>query len=246
VIHGNFGYSLFYNDDVINVVKKPLERTIILGLISLAISFVVGIVLGVLSAVYRGKWVDDLISVIANIGIAAPQFWIGIILIYVLAMHGGFFPIEGYTDPYVNFGEFSRDIFLPVSTLAIPSVASIVRQTRSAVLETIGQDYVRTARAKGLKNKTILVKHVLKNAMIPVITLLGLRVRYVFGGSIIVEQIFNINGMGRVMAKSITMKDTNMAQCCILIIGIVVIVSTLVVDILYGVLDPRIRDKKGE
>ena len=244
-VRGDFGYSFYYNDQVIQVILKPLERTMILGVISLIISFFVGIFLGVLSGIYRGKWLDDLISVIANAGIAAPQFWIGIILIYLLAMNNGIFPIEGYIDPYVDFGEFIRYSMLPIATLSIPSVAAIARQARSAVLETIGQDYVRTARAKGLKRNTILVKHVLKNAMMPVITLLGLRVRLVFGGSVIVEQIFNINGMGRVMSKAITMQDTNVAQCCVLIIGIVVIISTLMVDLLYGVLDPRIRDKKG-
>lgn len=244
-VRGDFGYSFYYNDEVIHVIMKPLERTMILGIISLLISFVVGIFLGIVSAVYRGKWLDDVISVIANTGIAAPQFWIGIILIYLLAMNNGIFPIEGYTDPYVNLKEFLRCSVLPVTTLAIPSVAAIARQARSAVLETIGQDYVRTARAKGLKQTTILGKHVLRNALMPVITLLGLRIRLIFGGSVIVEQIFNINGMGRVMSKAITMQDTNVAQCCVLIIGIVVILSTLLIDILYGVIDPRIRDKKG-
>lgn len=244
-VRGDFGYSYYYNDSVIHVIMKPLERTMILGVLSLLVSFAVGIFLGVISGVYRGKWLDDLISVTANTGIAAPQFWIGIILIYVLAMNEGIFPIEGYVDPYKDFGGFVRCSVLPVATLAIPSVASIARQARSAVLETIGQDYVRTARAKGLKKITILTKHVLKNALMPVVTLLGLRVRLVFGGSVIVEEIFNINGMGRVMSKAITMQDTNMAQCCVLIIGIVVIVSTLLVDLLYGVLDPRIRDRKG-
>jgi len=245
-VRGDFGYSYYYNDEVSHVILKPLERTMILGVVSLAISFFVGIFLGVIAGMYRGTWMDDLISVIANMGIAAPQFWIGIILIYLLSMQNGYFPIEGYVDPYRDFGEFVRYSVLPVITLSIPSVAAITRQARSAVLETIGQDYVRTARAKGLKKSIIIIKHVLKNAMMPVITLLGLRVRLVFGGSVIVEQIFNINGMGRVMSKAINMQDTNMAQCCVLIIGIVVIISTLMVDILYGVLDPRIRDKKGE
>lgn len=244
-IQGDFGYSYYYNDQVIHVVLKPLERTMILGTVSLAVSFAVGIFLGMVSAVYRGKWLDDLISIVANMGIAAPQFWIGIILIYMLAMNNGIFPIEGYIDPYVNLKEFLRCSALPVATLAIPSVAAIARQARSAVLETIGQDYVRTARAKGLAQTAILSKHVLKNALMPVITLLGLRIRLIFGGSVIVEQIFNINGMGRVMSKAITMQDTNVAQCCVLIIGIVVILSTLLIDILYGVIDPRIRDRKG-
>ena len=144
-----------------------------------------------------------MISIVANMGIAAPQFWIGIILIYMLAMNNGIFPIEGYIDPYVNLKEFLRCSALPVATLAIPSVAAIARQARSAVLETIGQDYVRTARAKGLAQTAILSKHVLKNALMPVITLLGLRIRLIFGGSVIVEQIFNINGMGRVMSRQL-------------------------------------------
>ncbi len=154
-IQGDFGYSYYYNDQVIHVVLKPLERTMILGTVSLAVSFAVGIFLGMVSAVYRGKWLDDLISIVANMGIAAPQFWIGIILIYMLAMNNGIFPIEGYIDPYVNLKEFLRCSALPVATLAIPSVAAIARQARSAVLETIGQDYVRTARAKGLAQTAI-------------------------------------------------------------------------------------------
>lgn len=243
-LKGDLGYSEFYKDTVANILVKRIPVTFIIGLISLLVSLVFGVVLGIVAAVYRGKAGDYIVSLIANFGIAAPQFWIAVILMYTFSFWLGWLPIEGYTPPSVDFGMFLKQIILPVTTLSITSVAAIARQTRSAVLETINQDYVRTARSKGLKQNTILAKHVLKNALIPVLTLLGLRVRVLFGGAVLIEKIYNIPGMGRMMVDAITMQDTNMAQGGLLVIGIVVIFSTLLVDIAYGIVDPRIRDAR--
>ena len=241
ILSGEFGWSYAYNMSVAELLSTRIPVTFILGACSLVISVVLGVLMGIVCAVHRGKLLDNLFSVISDLGIAAPQFWIGIMLMLLVAYKMKLVPTSGYTPPSVDFGMFLKQIFLPVLTLSFSSIAAVCRQTRSAMLETIGSDYVRTARAKGLKENVIIFKHVLRNALIPVLTLMGLRIRLLFGGSVLVEQIFNIPGMGRLIVESVKKQDTDVAQMAVLIISIVVILSTLIVDIAYGVVDPRIR-----
>jgi peptide/nickel transport system permease protein len=244
LFNGNLGTSIFYNDNVTNIIVKKLLVTFRMGFAALILSTVVGITLGVISAVNRGGFWDNLISLFANIGISIPSFWLGILFIILFAVKLKVLPVQGYTDPSVDFGIHIKQMIMPVIVTSIGALSSMVRQTRSAVLETINQDYVRTAREKGLKEQMILLKHVLRNALIPILTLLGMQVRVLFGGVVIVENIFAVPGMGRLLVNSVFNRDITVVQGCILVMGVVVIIANLLVDISYGIVDPRIREMK--
>jgi len=150
-------------------------------------------------------------------------------------------PIQGYTSPTADFWLSTKKIIMPVICISLPTLAMLTRQTRSAMLEVVSQDYVRTAWSKGLAERAIIARHALKNALIPIVTLLGLGLPYLFGGSVLVETVFNIPGMGRLLVNAVLDKDFVVVQACVLIVGIIICFTNLVVDISYGLLDPRIR-----
>jgi peptide/nickel transport system permease protein len=238
---GNFGKSLKYQEPVIDLIAKRLPITISLSLIALLISTILGIGAGIICAIRRGSLLDSAITILANIGISIPIFWLGILGIYLFGLKLGWLPIYGYTSPTVDFWLSIRKSVMPVICLAIPPIAILARQTRSSMLEVVRQDYIRTAWSKGLSEKVIVTKHALKNALIPVVTLLGLQLRLVVGGSVLVETIFNIPGMGRLLVDATLNKDFVTVQGVTLVIAMVVLLSNLIVDISYGWLDPRIR-----
>jgi peptide/nickel transport system permease protein len=163
------------------------------------------------------------------------------LLIYLFSLRLGLLPTGGFVSPLENFGESLRKAILPVWCLSLFSIASLTRQTRSSMLEVVGQDYIRTAWAKGLRERVIIMRHTIKNAMIPVVTILGLQVSLLFGGAVLVEYVFNIPGMGRMMADAVFSHDYQVVQAGVLIIALVVVLSNLIVDISYGWFDPRIR-----
>jgi peptide/nickel transport system permease protein len=223
------------------LIATRLPITFHLGLVALILSTLISIPLGVISAVRRGGWIDAIISVSANLGMAIPIFWLGILGIYLFALNLGWLPVQEYTAPQENFWLNTRQIIMPAICLAVVPFASLTRQTRSSMLEVIRQDYIRTARSKGLKESAIISGHALKNAIIPVVTLLGLQIRNLVGGSALVEQVFNIPGMGRLMVASVFNKDFVVVQGAIMVIALVVALANLIVDISYGYFDPRIR-----
>jgi peptide/nickel transport system permease protein len=241
VLHGDLGKSILQSSDVSYLIKSSLPITAYLGFISVIISSILGIGFGVICALRRGKWVDNLVTVIANIGITVPAFWVGILLMYLFSLKLGWLPTGGFVSPFENFGDSMRKVIMPVICLSLFSIASLTRQTRSSMLEVVGQDYIRTAWAKGLSERIIILRHTIKNAMIPVITILGLQVSLVFGGSVLVETVFNIPGMGRLMANAVFSHDYQIVQAGVLIIALVVVLANLAVDISYGWFDPRIR-----
>jgi peptide/nickel transport system permease protein len=241
VLHGNLGKSIMRGEDVAALVKGRLPITLYLGVLSFVISAVLGVLFGVICALRRGKWIDSLVTVVANLGITVPSFWVGILLIYLFSLKLGLLPTGGFVSPLENFGESLRKAILPVWCLSLFSIASLTRQTRSSMLEVVGQDYIRTAWAKGLRERVIIMRHTIKNAMIPVVTILGLQVSLLFGGAVLVEYVFNIPGMGRMMADAVFSHDYQVVQAGVLIIALVVVLSNLIVDISYGWFDPRIR-----
>ena len=241
IFHGDLGKSIFYREDVTSLIKRRLPVTIHLGLTSMVISGVLGITFGVVCAFRRGKWIDSVLTVLANIGITVPSFWVGILLIYLLALKLDLLPVYGYTSPFTDFWLSTRQIIMPIACLALFSIASLTRQTRSSTLEVTRQDYIRTAWSKGLTERVIIMKHAIKNALIPVITQLGLQVSVVFGGAVLIETVFNISGMGKLMAEAVFGHDYQIVQSGILIVATVVVLANLLVDISYGWLDPRIR-----
>jgi peptide/nickel transport system permease protein len=240
-IQGDLGKSVVYDEDVTGFIATRLPVTIHLSFMALVLSAVLGVGAGIICAIRRGGILDSVITLAANIGVAIPIFWLGILGIYFLGLKLGWLPIQGYTSPFDNFWLSTRQAVMPVICLAIPSLALLARQTRSSMLEIVRQDYIRTAWAKGLKERVIVLKHALKNALIPVVTLLGIQVRILVGGSVLVETVFNIPGMGRLLVTSVLNKDFIMVQACILVIALLVLLANLLVDISYGWLDPRVR-----
>lgn len=240
-IRGDFGRSIIYNESVKDMLVTRLPITFHLGLTAFILSVLIGVPAGIVSAVRRGDFVDAIISVLANIGMAAPVFWLGVLGIYAFALKLQWLPVQGYTSPFEDLWLNTKQIIMPATLLAVVPIASLARQTRSAMLEVLQQDYIRTARSKGLAERNVVMTHALKNAIIPVVTLLGVQTRSLVGGSVLVETVFNIPGMGRLLVNGVFSKDIVIVQSIIIVVGIVVALSNLAVDISYGYLDPRVR-----
>lgn len=241
IFKGDFGRSVMYNRPVADILNERLPRTLSIGIPAIVIAALFGIVLGVVSAVKRGKWIDKLITFFATIGVGTPMFWVGILGIFVFGMRLRLLPIQGYVGPTENFLDYCRYALMPVFCLTLALLASVTRQTRSNMLEVINQDYIRTARANGIAERSVIYKHALKNALIPIITVIALQVRIAIGGALIVEVVFNIAGMGQLIRLAVINRDYLIVQGCVFVISLVTVFVNLFVDILYGVVDPRIR-----
>lgn len=240
-IHGDLGVSILYQDKVINSLKQSIPITAHIGALAELGGFIIGIPLGVICAVRRGKWLDTFITILANLGITVPIFWLGILLMYLFALELRWLPVFGYTSPFENFWLSTKQLIMPVFCLAVFPLAAIMRQTRSSMLEVMRQDYIRTAWSKGLTERLVVTKHAMKNGLIPVLTFVGLGITNIIGGSVLIETVFNIPGMGRLLVFSILNQDYTVTQGITLIIAVVVVLVNLLVDISYGWLDPRIR-----
>jgi peptide/nickel transport system permease protein len=241
VFHGDFGKSILNKAPVIDEILRRLPITLHIGVLAFIVSTLIGIPAGVLCAVRRGSWLDNLVTTLSNIGITIPVFWLGIILIYVFALYLKWLPVMGYVSPFEDFWKNTRQLIMPVFCLALGPIAGNARQARSSMLEVIHQDYIRTAWSKGLSERVIVIKHALKNGLMPVITLSGMGVGTILGGSVLVEQVFNIPGMGRLAVTSVMNQDYPYVQAIALIMAISIVFSNLLVDISYGWLDPRVH-----
>jgi peptide/nickel transport system permease protein len=240
-LHGDLGKSIFYHDKVSTLLAERMPVTIHLGLVAIVSGAIIGITFGVICALRRGRFIDTLLTFIANIGITAPGFWVGILMIYLFALQLNWLPVQGYTSPFTNLTMNIRQMVMPVFCLSFFTLASMARQTRSSMLEIVRQDYVRTAWSKGLQERSIVTRHIIKNGLIPVITMLGMQVRTVFGGSVLIETVFNIPGFGRLMVQSVQAQDYQIVQGGVMVLAAIVLVANLLVDLSYGWLDPRIR-----
>jgi len=241
VLKGDLGRSITYRDKVGTLMAQRFPITVHIGLTAFILGNIIGIMLGVLAALRRGTWVDATATIISYIGITIPVFWLGLILMYVFGLKLGWLPISGYIPLTQNFLASTKSIVMPVLCEMITGTAIIMRQTRSSVLEVSRQDYIRTAWSKGLRERYIVIKHMLKNSLIPVITLLGMGIGIIFGGSVLVETVFAIPGIGRLLVQSVFQQDYVVVQSGVLVISSIVVLSNLIVDISYGWLDPRIR-----
>lgn len=233
VARGDFGISLRYGQPALRLVAERLPATAELALVSLALAMGFGVPAGVIAAVGRGRGWDVGIRMLALVGQAVPIFWLGIMLILLFGERLRVLPTSG-TGTW-------RHVVLPAVSLAAYSAASISRLQRSAMLEVLGREYVTTARAKGLRNVTVIMKHALRNALIPVITVIGLQMGTLLGGAIITETIFAWPGVGRLSLQAIQSRDYVLVQASVFVVATVFVLINLVVDILYAVLDPRIR-----
>ena len=241
VARGDLGRSILSHAPVIDQINHRIPVTLYLGILSFLISIIVGVPAGIISAVRRGSWLDTIVTTLANLGITVPTFWLGVILMYVFGLYLDWLPVMGYTSPFKDFWMSIRQAIMPVFCLAIFPIAGNARQTRSAMLEVMHQDFIRTAWSKGLRERSIVIKHALKNGMIPVVTLIGAGVGQILGGSVLIEQVFAIPGMGRLALSSVINQDYPYVQAVILIIAATTLLANLVVDLAYGWLDPRIR-----
>lgn len=240
-LHGNFGQSIQFHKATMDVIKERIPITLVLSSLAFLISIPLGIFFGVITAVFRGKKIDTVVTFLANLTACLPQFWVGLLMMYIFSLKLGWLPSYGFTWIWDDFTTGLRQLVMPLFCLSLGGIASVTRQTRSSMLEVIRQDYVRTAFSKGLTEKKIVFVHALKNALIPVITILGMRLGTLIAGSMFVESVFSIPGMGSLLVKAITSKDIPVVQACVLIIALVSCVINLITDILYAVVDPRIR-----
>jgi len=241
VVRGDLGKSILNRSSVGAELKKRIPITFYLASLALLLSIILSIPAGIISAVRRGSWLDTAATTLANIGMTIPIFWLGILMIYVFGLYFRWLPVQGYTSPFTNFWLSVKQTIMPVICLAIFSIASGMRQTRSSMLEVIRQDYIRTAWSKGLKERVIVMRHALKNALIPVVTLTGMTVRYLFGGAVLIETVFNIPGIGRMTVDAILSQDYPIVQGATLVTAVTILLSNLIVDLSYGWFDPRIR-----
>jgi peptide/nickel transport system permease protein len=241
ILKGDFGTSIFYREKVGKLMLERFPVTIHLGLLAWITGVTFGMAAGLLAAVRRGKWLDKVVTPLTYIGVTIPVFWLGILLIYAFGLKLKWFPIAGYTSPFDNFWLSTKQVVMPVICLAVFGLAANARQMRSSMLEVIQQDYIRTAWSKGLRERVIVMRHALKNSLIPVITLMGMGVSVIFGGSVLVETVFAIPGVGRLLVSSIFGQDYVVVQAITLVIAVIVLLVNLIVDISYGWFDPRIR-----
>jgi len=241
MMRGDLGTSIWYQTPVVDEIKDKFAVTLELSIFGIAMAFVMAVPLGIISAVKQDSWPDYVSRIVSLVGIALPTFWLSILIVYFLAYTFNWLPPLGYAslweDPWLNL----EQLFFPALAIAFHDLAFTARVTRSSMLEVLREDYMRTARAKGLKEMAVVGRHALKNAILPVLTVSGYQFARALGGVIIVETIFVVPGLGRFVIESILHRDFVVLQAVIVLTAAVVLTLNLVIDLLYGVLDPRIR-----
>jgi peptide/nickel transport system permease protein len=246
-MQGDLGRSYATRQPVLGMILNRLWPTIQISIVAFVVALFIAIPLGVLSAVYKDTWVDHFGRIVAFTGISMPSFWLGIMIILVFALFwkqwfgGPLIPAGGYVPPRAGIVPWLRHVLPPGIVLGVGFSAITTRLTRSAMVEVLNEDYVRTARAKGVREKGIILVHALRNAMIPVVTILGLQVGFLLNGAVVVEQVFQWPGVGRLLYQAVQTEDMPLIQGLVLFIAFVFVMMNLLVDLTYAVLDPRIK-----
>lgn len=238
LVTGNLGQSLRYRTPVTELLPRRMTVTLFLVVYSLALSVVVSVPLAIVAAAHRDRWPDQLVRGLITLPLASPAFWIGILLLIVFALKLGWFPATGYGEGFLGH---LRHLFLPALTLAQPFAAVLTRNLRSALIDVQMTTYVDFARAKGLDRRTVLFRHVLRPALLPIVTLIGIRLSYTIGGSVVVETVFALPGLGSWMIESIMARDYMVVQTLTLAFALGVMLINLVTDLVYPLFDPRVR-----
>lgn len=241
LLHGDLGTSYYRDEKVSDLLVKYFKPTLALAIYSELIAIIIGVPMGIMQAKNKGKASSVVISTITLIGLSIPGFLLGLFLMFFFSVKVKIFPVSGYKAITEGFGEHIKSLVLPSLALGLSQAALITRTTNSAMLEVLNSEYIKTARAKGVNEKTILWKHALRNAMIPIITVCGQSFAVLFGGAVVIETIFNISGLGTLVYNSISNRDYSIIQGAVLVIALVYVVINLLVDVLYGIEDPRIR-----
>ena len=240
-LRGDLGRSIRTRQPVLEAILERLKPTLLLSAMALALSLAISFPAGALSALRPDSREDMAGTVLTLLGVSMPNFLLALVLIFVFAVTLRWLPTSGYLDPFEEFVPGIRSLVLPAITLGTAMAAVVTRMVRSSLLEVLEQDYVRTARSKGLRERTVVVRHALKNALIPVVTIVGLQTGNLIGGAVITEYVFGIPGVGRLVVDSIFSKDYPMVQGVVLLTALTFVTVNLLVDVLYGYLDPRIR-----
>ena len=241
IFRGDLGYSIYNQAKLTTLLTQKFPVSLEISIISWIIGHVIGLMVGIAAAVRLGKWIDSTFMGGIYIGITIPNFWLAILLIYLMGLKFGWLPLSGWTSPSADLGMHIKQLVLPVICLSLMGMASTARLMRSSLLEVLRQDYVRTAWSKGLRERVVVLKHALKNGFIPVITMLGMGLATIFGGSFIIETLFSIPGMGKLLVNSLYAHDYVVVQFSALLSATMMVVSNVLVDISYGYFDPRIR-----
>ena len=241
VVRGDFGESFFFKKQVSELILDRVEPTLALSVCTLVLTIALAVPLGVLAAWRRGSWIDRAVMGFSVLGFSVPVFVIGYVLIYVFAIELAWLPVQGYQRIGDGVGGFLERLVLPSITLAVVFVALIARITRASVLEVLNADHVRTARAKGLGELPVLLRHVLRNAAVPIVTVIGIGIAVLIGGVVVTESVYGIPGLGRLTVDAVLARDYPTVQAVILVFSVVYVLINLLVDLSYTVLDPRIR-----
>ena len=241
LVTGDFGDSYTYSVPVGELIAERVAVSLPLALLAIALSTAIAIPLGVLAAARRNQVSDFAIGAFVQVGVAVPNFWFAMLLILLFAVGLGWLPAGGFAGWDAGLGEALRSLLLPAVALALPQAAILTRVTRSSVLEVLGEDYVRTARAKGLSRGAALWGHAVRNALIPVVTIMGLQFSFLLAGTIIIENVFYLPGLGRLLFQAIAQRDLIVVKDLVVLLAATVVLVNLCVDLLYAVLDPRLR-----
>jgi peptide/nickel transport system permease protein len=238
--HGNLGQSIFLQRPVTQALWERAEPTLFLTLFSIAIASAIGIPCGIVSAVWRGRAVDQVFSGFAMLGASIPSFWLGLVLMQIFAVALGWFPVAGYGDPGAPLVDRLHHLVLPAIVLGVVNSALILRFTRASMLDVLGEDHIRTARAKGAGEARVILHHALRNALIPVLTVLGLTFALLVGGAIVTETVFGLPGIGNLVVSAVLRRDYPVIQGALLVIAGLYVLINLAIDLLYLLVDPRV------
>ncbi len=240
-LHGDLGLSLFQHVPVVADIVAHAGPTATLALLGLTVALLIGIPVGVVSAVFRNSWLDQASLALAMLGAAVPSFWLGLSLIVLFAVDFGWLPSSGYRSPAAGWGQSLHYLILPALALGLPNSSLIIRFTRSSLLDVMGNDYIRTAHAKGLSLRRVVFRHAFRNALVPILTVVGLTFAALMGGAVVTETVFSLPGIGQLVVSSVLRRDYPVIQGVILMVATVYVLINLAVDLMYFVVDPRVR-----
>ena len=241
VVKGNLGQSIFLQRPVTQALLERAEPTFFLALFALAFATLIGIPCGIASAVWRGRLVDQIVSAVAMLSASIPSFWLGLLFIQFFAVRLGWLPVAGYGDPGAPLTERLVHLILPSTVLGIVNSALIVRFTRASMLDVLGEDFIRTARAKGISERRVVLRHGFGNALIPIVTVVGLTGALLIGGAIVTETVFGLPGIGNLIVSSVLRRDYPVIQGALITVAGIYVIINIAIDLIYALVDPRVR-----
>jgi peptide/nickel transport system permease protein len=241
VLSGNLGESFFFKKSVASLIGERIEPTLSLAFFTILLAIIIAVPLGVIAAHRQGSWLDKIVMGLSVLGFSVPVFVIGYVLIYIFAIWLNWLPVQGYQRIADGIGGWAYRLILPSITLSVVYIALIARMTRASMLDILSEDYVRTARAKGQIESKVLFKHALRNAAIPIVTVIGISIALLIGGVVVTETVYTIPGLGRLTVDAVLARDYPTIQAVILLFSFVYVLINLLIDLLYSLLDPRIR-----